>query len=196
MRVKTFLLIAILLVSCTHQVLPENGETLNPPVASCPPAQLIYDIPAPNIIDELKNQYFSHPIPQSGLKDIRFKLMHYLMNSESHVIAEIMIGEQSTLVLGKFVCKEKYDQATLQSYSFYQIKSIVLAPIGKEREWFNLNTCLVDGKYDGNVVGWGYYAPNINEMKRPQFAWRANELTGTIEEISTENVECQFNGGS
>ena len=165
--------------------------------ASCPPASLIYDLHAPENIDELIGQYFSHPISQPQLEDIQFKVMRFLSNSSSHVLAKVNVGHKNTLMLGKFICDAKLAQTSPQTYSFYQIKSVVLLPNGKEHEYLSLNCSSVEGVFGGSVAGWGYYEPTRdknNKNKKPQYAWRVNELTESLKEIETDNIKCWFGG--
>ena len=164
------------------------------PPSSCPPANLVYDLHAPENVDELIGKYFSHPIPQHHLEDIRFRLMRFLNNSSNYVLAWIDVGNKSALILGKIICDGKITQTSPQTYVFYQIKSVVLLPNVTEHEYLNLNCSSVDGVFDGSVAGWGSYKPNVNENKKPQFAWRVNELTESLAEIETDNIKCWFGG--
>jgi len=145
--------------------------------ASCPNASLIYNLHAPENIDELIGQYFSHPIPQPQLENIQFKVMRFLSNSSSHVLAQVNVGHKNTLMLGKFICDTKLAQTSPQTYGFYQIKSVVLLPNDKEHEYLSLNCSSVDGVFDGSVAG-----------------WRVNELTESLKEIETDNIKCWFGG--
>jgi hypothetical protein len=147
-------------------------------------------------VDELIGQYFSHPMPQRHLDDIRVRLMRFLNNSSSYVLAQVNVGCKNTLMLGKIICDGKITQTSPQTYSFYQIKSVVLLPNGNEHEHLSLNCSSVDGVFDGSLAGWGYYEPNVNENKKPQFAWRVNELTESLAEIETVNIKCWFGGPS
>jgi hypothetical protein len=204
MRVKSIIFLSIILVSCIPSPSSQgtetpsvsiNSETYVPALTlvACPPDHLIYDLHAPENVNELIGQHFSYPMPQQNLEDIRFKLMRFLNGSSNYVLTQIDVGNESTLMLGKIVCDEKINQASPQTYGFYLIKGLVLLPDGNEHERINLN-CLVNGAIDGSVAGWGYYEPNTNENKKPQYAWRINELTESIEEMETDNVECWFGG--
>ena len=205
MRTKIIIFLSIILVSCTLSPLPKDTEIPSVPVKSetpiptlaftaCPPDHLIYDLHTPENINILIGQYFSHPIPQHTLEDIQFRLMRFLNNSSSYVLAWIDVGHKNTLMLGKIICDAKITQTSPQTYGFYQIKSLVLLPDGNENEHLNLNCSSVDGAFDGSIAGWGYYEPNVNENKKPQFAWRVNEFTESLEEIETDNIKCWFGG--
>jgi len=208
MSVKKFIFLFIILASCTPSAsfrgtdtpsLFINSETPTPTFtpASCPPASLIYDLHAPENVDELIGQYFSHPIPQPQLEDIQFRVMRFLSNSSSLVLAQVNVGHKNTLMLGKFICDGKLTQTSPQTYGFYQIKSLVLLPNGNEHEYPSLNCSSVDGFFDGSVAGWGYYEPTKdkdNKNNKPQYAWRVNELTESLKEIETDNIKCWFGG--
>ena len=208
MRIKATIFLFIILASCTPSTslrgtdIPNvsvNSKTPIPTLtpAACPPANLIYDLHAPENVDELIGQYFSHPIPQHHLDDIRFRMMRFLNNGSSHVLAQIDVGRKNTLMLGKLFCDEKLTQTSPQTYGFYQIKSVILLPNGNEYEHLSLNCSSVDGVFDANVVGWGYYDPAVNKNdnnKKPQYAWRVDEFTESLAEIETDNIKCWFGG--
>ena len=165
--------------------------------ASCPPASLIYHLQAPENVEELIGQYFSHPIPQHDLEDIQFRMMRFLSNSSSYVLAQVEVGRKNTLMLGKIICDGKITQTSPQTYGFYQIKRVALLPDGNEQEYLSLNCSSVDGVFDGSIAGWGYYEPTVdknNKNKKPQYAWRVNELTESLAEIKTDNIKCWFGG--
>src|SRR5260221_2750368 len=139
MRANRIISLFIILASCTPNTslrgtdtpnVSINSETPIPtmPPSSCPPANLVYDLHAPENVDELIGKYFSHSIPQHHLEDIRFRLMLFLNNSSNYVLAWIDVGNKSALILGKIICDGKITQTSPQTYVFYQIKSVVLLP--------------------------------------------------------------------
>ena len=208
MKAKRIIFLFIILASCTPSTslrgtdtpsVPINSETpidtLTP--ISCPPVSLIYDLHAPENMDELIGQYFSHPIPQHHLEDNRFRVMRFLNNSSSYILAQVEVGHKNTLMLGKIICDGKITQTSPQTYGFYQIKSVALLPNDNEHEHLSLNCSSVDGVFDGSVAGWGYYDPTVNKdnkNKKPQYAWRVNELTESLAKIETNNIKCWFGG--
>ena len=205
MRTNRIIVLFIILASCTPSTslkgtntpgIPINSETPIPTFtpSSCPPADLIYDLHTPENVNELIGKHFSHPIPQHHLDDIRFRMMRFLNNSSNYVLAWIDVGNKSTITLGEIICDGKISQTSPQTYGFYQIKGVVILPNGKEHESLNLTCSSVDGVFDGSVAGWGSYEPNVNEYKKPQIAWRANELTESLAETETDNIKCWFGG--
>jgi len=208
MKAKRIIFLFIFLVSCTPSTSLRGTDTPSASIISempivtstpisCPPTSLIYDLHAPENVDELIGQYFSHPIPQHHLDDIQFRFMRFLNNSSSYVLAQVDVGHKNTLILGRVICNGKITQTSPQTYGFYQVKSVALLPNGNEHEYLSLNCSSVDGVFDGSVAGWGYYDPAIdknNKNKKPKYAWGVNELTESLAEIKTDNIKCWFGG--
>ena len=197
MRVNIIIFLSILLASCTTNALPKSAETPSAPI-SCLPEQLIWNLHTPENVNELIGQYFSFPIPKHNIDDIRFKQMRFVNSSSSNRLAQIDVGNQSTLMLGKMICEEKISQSSPPTYILYfLITSVVLLPNNDVQEHLSLNCSSVNGVYDGSVAGWGYYEPTVdknNKNKKPQYAWRVDELTESLAEIQTDNIKCWFGG--
>ncbi len=208
MRANSIIFLFIILASCTPSTslrststpsVSINSETSIPMLtpASCPPAYLIYNLHAPENVDELIGQYFSHPMPPDHLDDIKVRVTRSLSNSSSYVLGQAEVGGKNTLIFAKMICDGKITQTSPQTYGFYQIKSMALLPNSSEFEHLSLNCSTVDGVFDGSVAGWGYYEPTVdknNKNKKPQYAWRVDELTESLKEIETDHIKCWYGG--
>lgn len=79
----------------------------------------------------------------------------------------------------------------------FEVSDVLVLPLETEKYVIAVNTCLLSGVIDPEVVALAKWDDSINITRfLPNnyilMAWRANQTTGKFEELSIENIECNF----
>jgi hypothetical protein len=165
-----------------------NHPTQTPP--PCPPdANKLLD---PNDPENYIGKVFRFPHPNGIDPQFDFSVTDYLKYDIEYRLGFVINKRTSQQMfwLEREICRNP------ERKIFYEIIDTLILTLDLERQEVAVpKSCKFNGVFDPEIVAVGDRLPFTEKLENISQAWRGNVKTSTIEEISTNGIECYRESG-